>query len=179
MTNIKGLPGLRGGDHVGLTVPDLDAATAFFVDILGAERVYDGGPTAAADDDLARRLGVDRAARINRLRFLRLGAGLNIELFEYEAPDQRSVLPRNSDIGGHHLALYVDDMETALAHLRAHGVEILGEPLLRHTGPSAGQAWVYFRAPWGLQLELVSYPNGRGYERTTDRRLWDPRAPAR
>ncbi len=29
------LPGLRGIEHVGLTVPDLDAAVRFFVDVLG------------------------------------------------------------------------------------------------------------------------------------------------
>ena len=38
---MSGLPGLRGGDHVGITVPDLDQATAFLVDVLGAERFYD------------------------------------------------------------------------------------------------------------------------------------------
>ena len=30
-----GLPGLRGVDHVGITVPDIEQATAFFVDVLG------------------------------------------------------------------------------------------------------------------------------------------------
>ena len=41
-------------------------------------------------------------------------------------------------------------------------------------GPSAGQTWVYFLAPWGMQLELVSYPDGKAYEATTTRRLWHP-----
>ena len=26
-----------------------------------------------------------------------------------------------------------------------------------------------------LQMELISYPRGKGYERETERRLWDPR----
>ncbi len=29
-------------------------------------------------------------------------------------------------------------------------------------GPAAGQAIVYFKAPWGLQMEAISYPNGHG-----------------
>jgi catechol-2,3-dioxygenase len=33
----QGLPGLRGGDHIGITVPDLEEATRFFVDNLGAK----------------------------------------------------------------------------------------------------------------------------------------------
>jgi catechol 2,3-dioxygenase-like lactoylglutathione lyase family enzyme len=172
-----GLPGLRGGDHVGITVPDLDAATRFFVDVLGAEQFYDLGPFESQDDWMATHLGVDRAARVDRLRFLRLGAGLNVELFEYTAPDQVRTSPRNSDVGGFHLALYVDDFDAALVHLRAHEVEVMGEPTVRTAGPSAGQTWVYFRTPWGLQLELVSYPGGKGYEQETTRRLWDPRDP--
>ncbi|WP_338059731.1 MULTISPECIES: hypothetical protein [Streptomyces] len=71
----------------------------------------------------------------------------------------------------------MDDFEAALAHLIAHGVQIMGEPTVRTTGPSAGRTWGSFLAPWGLQLELVSYPGGKGYERHTSRRLWDPRNP--
>jgi len=121
---------------------------------------------------------VDPSAQIRNVRFLRLGFGLNLELFEYDVPDQRQVPPRNSDFGGHHLALYVDDMNAAVAHLRAHGVEVMGAPLIRYSGPSAGQSWIYFRCKWGLQMELVSYRLGKGYERATERRLWDPRTPS-
>ena len=40
----KGLPGLLGTEHIGLTVPDMDAATTFFVDVLGAEVLFEVGP---------------------------------------------------------------------------------------------------------------------------------------
>lgn len=178
MSKTNGLPGLRGGDHIGITVPDLETATRFFVDILGAEQFYDIGPIADETGEwMHAQLGVHPRARVEKLRFLRLGHGLNLELFEYSAPDQRTEPPRNSDVGGYHIALYVDDFEAALAHLRAHDVEIMGSPVIRHTGPSAGQTWVYFRTPWGLQMELLSYPAGKAYERATSRRLWDPRDP--
>ncbi|MFD7446679.1 VOC family protein [Streptomyces sp. NPDC059909] len=144
---------------------------------MGAEELYDLGPFEAEDDWMETHLGVARDARADRLRFLRLGTGLYLELFQYIAPDQVKVQPRNSDVGGVHLALYADDFEAALAHLIAHGVQITGEPTVRTTGPSAGQTWVYFLAPWGLQLELVSYPGGKDYERHTSGRLWDPRNP--
>jgi hypothetical protein len=29
-----------------------------------------------------------------------------------------------------------------------------------------------------MQLELISYPNGKGYEKETSRRLWHPADPA-
>lgn len=173
----RGLPGLRGGDHIGLTVPDLEEAVRFLVEVIGCTPFYEMGPIRAEDDWMARHLDVHPRAEIRRLRFLRCGHGLNLELFEYAAPDQEAGRPRNSDAGGHHIALYVDDFEAALAHLRRHGVRILGEPTVRHAGPSAGISWVYFLTPWGLQMELLSYPGGKAYERETSARLWDPRDP--
>ena len=94
----------------------------------------------------------------------RLGGQAILEVFHYTAPDQRTEPPRNSDIGGHHVALYVDDLDAAVAHLRGHGVTVLGEPTASR-GPHEGQRWVYFLAPWGMQFELVSYPHGRAFFR--------------
>ncbi len=173
----RGLPGLRGTDHIGFTVPDLDQAVAFFVDVIGCEPFYDLGPFSSDGDWMATHLNVPARAVMKRLKFLRCRHGANFEIFEYQAPGQNTAQPRNSDVGGHHLAFYVDDMAAALDHLRAHGVRILGEPTLRTAGPSAGQTWVYFLAPWGMQLELVSYPNGKGYELTSTARLWHPARP--
>lgn len=173
----KGIPGLRGTDHIGITVPNLEEAVSFFIDVIGCEPFYEIGPFKFDDDWMKERLNVHPRAVMRKLKFLRCGNGSNYELFEYEAPDQNPNPPLNSDIGGHHLALYVDDMDAALDHLRAHDVRILGEPTVRTDGPSAGQSWVYFLAPWGLQFELVSFPDGKGYERETDRRLWHPAFP--
>lgn len=173
-----GLPGLRGTDHIGFTVPDLDAAIDFFVNVLGCEPFYELGPFRADDDWMATHLGVHPRAVMKRLKFLRCGNGSNFELFEYAAPDQNRSQPKNSDIGGHHLALYVDDIDAAIAYLKARGVRVMGAPTVRTDGPNAGQTWVYFLTPWGMQMELVSFPGGKGYERTTDRRLWHPAWPS-
>ena len=32
---------IRGIDHIGITVPDIDAATKFLVEALGAEMIYE------------------------------------------------------------------------------------------------------------------------------------------
>jgi glyoxylase I family protein len=175
---MTGIPGLRGTDHIGLTVPDLDVAERWFVDILGAVPVYTLG--AKRDDDgdwMQTQLGVHPRTVIREIRFLRLGNGANIELFDYEAADGQSPPPRNSDIGGYHLALYVDDLDAAVAYLRAHDVDVMGEPVAS-AGASAGQRWIYFRSPWGLQFELVSYPAGKHYESSSPVLLWHPARPA-
>lgn len=160
-----GLPGVRGVDHIGFTVPDLDEAKVFLVDVLGCEYLYSLGPYRDDDGEwMADHLGVHPRAVMRQLHFFRCGGQAVFEVFEYTAPDQKTAPPRNSDIGGHHVALYVDDLDAAVAHLRSHGVRVLGEPTTSR-GPSEGQRWVYFLAPWGMQFELVSYPGGKAFDR--------------
>lgn len=176
MTN--GIPGLHGSDHIGITVPDLDAAERWLIDVIGAVPVYALGPKRDDEGDwMTSRLGVHPRTVIREIRFLRLGNGLNIELFHYDAADGQNPQPRNSDIGGFHLGLYVDDLDAAVAHLRAHAVDIMGEPNVS-AGASEGQRWLYFRSPWGLQFELVSYPGGKAYESSSPVKLWHPAHPA-
>jgi glyoxylase I family protein len=167
-----GLPGLRRLDHVGFTVPDLEEATRFLVDVVGCEYLYPLGPFASDDDWMAEHLGVHPRATIPQNRFFRLGGQAILEVFHYTAPDQRTEVPRNSDIGGHHIALYVDDLDLAVAYLRDHGVRVLGEPTASK-GPHEGQRWVYFLSPWGMQFELVSYPQGKAFDRQGG--TWPPR----
>lgn len=174
-----GLPGLRGGDHLGFTVPDLAQAVSFFVDVIGCEAFYKLGPFKADNDWMQVHLNVNARAEIPTIQTVRCGHGLNLEIFQYSAPDQNKTLQRNSDIGGHHLAFYVDDMTKAVAHLKSKGVKMLGEPTVMGQGPSAGETWLYFLAPWGMQLELVSYPKGKAYEKDFKGRLWNPAAPAK
>jgi len=171
------MPGLRGADHLGLTVPNLEDAVDFFTRVIGCEYIYYGGSISDDPTFMVERLNVDPSSSI-RYCFLRCGNGYNFELFEYTAPNQMREPPKNSDVGGHHIALYVDDIHAAVRHLRANGVRLLGDPMTIEEGPSAGATWVYFLAPWGLQMELCSYPNGKAYARTAKRQLWDPRATA-
>jgi catechol 2,3-dioxygenase-like lactoylglutathione lyase family enzyme len=159
-----GLPGLRRLDHVGFTVPDLDEATRFLVDVLGFEYLYSLGPFADDGDWMSKHLGVHPRATVPENRFFGCGGAMVFEVFAYTAPDQRLVGPRNSDVGGHHVALYVDDLDASVEHLRAEGVTVFGDPTASK-GHHEGQRWVYFLAPWGMQFELVSYPEGKAYER--------------
>jgi glyoxylase I family protein len=173
----RGIPGLAGTEHVGFTVPDIEAATRFFVEVIGCEVVFDAGPYSAPEGDwMAEHLDVHPRAVIRKLRMLRCGNGPAFELFQYEAPEVETRRPRNSDQGGHHLAFYVTDMAAAVAHLEAHGVRMMGAPTTLTEGATAGLTWLYFLAPWGMQLELVSYERGLAYEAGTPLRLWSPKA---
>ncbi|WP_336631830.1 MULTISPECIES: VOC family protein [unclassified Microbacterium] len=173
-----GIPGLRGTEHIGFTVPDLTEAEHFLVDILGCERVYTLGSKQANDDWMHTHLGVHPRTTIREIRFYRLGHGTNFEVFLYEPADGQAPPPRNSDLGGYHLAFYVDDLDAAVSFLRSHDVEVMGTPTSsKHA--AEGQRWVYFRSSWGMQFELVSFPNGKAYENGAQRALWHPADPAR
>ncbi|HEY2556268.1 MAG TPA: VOC family protein [Diaminobutyricibacter sp.] len=174
----NGIPGLRGTDHIGFTVPDLDEATTFFVDIIGCEYLFSLGPFAHPDDNwMSDHLGVHPRTVMRQNRFFRCKNGPTFEVFAYEPAEPAASQPLNSDIGGHHLAFYVDDFELALDYLRERGVEIMGEPT-SSSSHNEGQRWVYFRSPWGMQFELVSYPNGKAYEKHATVKLWHPAHPA-
>ena len=171
--------GVRGTDHIGITVPDLDEAIAFFTNVLGAEELFRMGPFSDPDGDwMVENLNVHPRAVLEQFAMVRCHTGANLEIFQYSSPDQRETGPRNSDVGGHHIAFYVDDMDSAIAGLKEHGVTILGEPKDVPGTPLEGIRWCYFLAPWGLQLEFVSYPDGLAYEKETDRRLWNITRPA-
>jgi glyoxylase I family protein len=178
MTATSGLPGLRGAEHIGFTVPDLEQAERFLVDVIGCQRVYSLGPFRHDDDWMSVHMGVHPRTVMRELRFYRCGFGPNFEVFQFDAADAQQPQPRNSDIGGHHIAFYVDDLDAAVAHLRAHAVEVMGEPTTS-SSHSLGQRWVYFRAPWGMQFELVSFPGGKAYEATSPLTLWHPAHPDR
>jgi catechol 2,3-dioxygenase-like lactoylglutathione lyase family enzyme len=164
-----GLPGLTGVDHIGFTVPDLAQAHRFLTEVLGCEYMYTLGPFRHDESDWMREhMNLDPRAVMQQLHFYRCGGQAIFEVFQFAAPDQRAQPPRGSDIGGHHVALYVEDLDAAVAHLRGHGVRILGEPTVSR-GPSEGQRWVYFLAPWGMQFELVSYPGGKAFSHHPER----------
>jgi len=159
------IPGLSRLDHIGFTVPDLDQARTFLEEVLGCEYLYALGPLR--DDEgrwMSEHLNVDDRAVVPRINFFRFAGATLFEVFEYEAPDQRAQPPRNSDVGGHHVALYVADLDAAVAYLRGRGLRVLGDPTASK-GPHEGQRWVYFLAPWGMQFELVSYPGGKAFDR--------------
>ena len=111
-------------DHVGIVVDDLAAATAFFVE-LGLE-LQGEGPVEGG--------WVDRVVGLEGVRaeiaMLETPDGHGrIELAKFHAPsgpggDRHA--PANAP-GIRHVTFAVDDIDAAVAGLRAHGAELVGE----------------------------------------------------
>jgi len=127
----------RGVHHVGLTVPDLDAARDFFTDALGFAVV--GGST-------------DYPAS-----FVSDGTVM-LTLWRAADPGQARAFDRKANVGLHHLALAVADdagLEAVFARVRAYPgvvVEFAPEPI------RAGSLTRHFiiAIPGGLRLEFAT-----------------------
>ena len=152
----------RGLDHIGVTVPHLDEAIAFYIDAFGGEVLYRMGPLDAREmprvserDWTADFIDVPDA----RVKFagVRIAGTLILEIYEYERPTGGVGPPRNSDPGGHHIALRVDDVEAAAEHLRARGCRMMRGPIVVPGGPLFGSRSWYFADPWGNYFELMEY----------------------
>lgn len=165
---------VRAIEHVGITVPDLEQATAFLAAAFGAEHLYDMIDEPLSGPAIESGLGVPPGATIEAIRMLRLGDGPNLELFVYSGVPQRDpVLP--SDLGLQHFCVYVDDMDAAAARLQEAGGVLLSAPGDLPGGDAGpGNRYVYARTPWGSTVELVTYPSPQAYEATTPRRRWRP-----
>jgi glyoxylase I family protein len=159
----RNMPGLEGMDHVGITIPNLEEAVAFYSTLLGAKEIFRLGPFDARDFDKVD--GKDWAeAHVNvvdgrfTIAMLEYANGSRLELFQYDRPtDRRTTPPNNSDLGGHHIAFKVKDLDAVLAIRNEFSLRFMAGPIAITEGPAAGQRIIYVLDPWGNQLELVEY----------------------
>src|SRR5262249_12419223 len=111
------MPTNRGIEHVSFTVADLQSASDFFEDVFGCQSIYTMGPFKDSKGPFMRMFAnADVRSVVHRLRVLR-SPFLNVELFEATYPGQRTRWPDMLDIGGWHLAGYVDDIDAAIEYM--------------------------------------------------------------
>ncbi len=167
----------RGVNHIGVTVPDIEAATVFLREAFGARVAYDGltpddEPRGGAE--VERQLGLPAGAQIVAQRMLQIGTGPGFEVFEVHTP-QRQGATGLADLGWGHVALLVDDIDAVTGRAVAAGAHALSEPHpnCRHED-TPGNASVYLRAPWGSIIELQTLPGGHWYGTGSEVELWTP-----
>ena len=142
---------VRGIHHPGIVVPDLEAAVAFYGELLGMTKVYDES-WEIGDDAYDQAVGLQgSAARGVQLR----GTNTYLELWQFSAPIQTGPSPRDlgaNELGFRHLALEVDDVAAALERLKALGGSAMNEPVWF----ADDDAVVYARDPFGNIIELTT-----------------------
>jgi catechol 2,3-dioxygenase-like lactoylglutathione lyase family enzyme len=171
------IKGKRAFDHVGMAVPNLDQAVAFFVDAFGFDVVITAGPYPdfgyVWPGEAAPEKGTLRQAN------LVLGDSFNLELLEYtdRAVADQGTAPRPADPGGVHLAFHVEDIHAATAELKQRpDVTSLSGVIAEEGPPLDGLLWTYFRTDFGLVFELIQWqPGNLPYEAATHLRMAPPR----
>lgn len=129
-------------NHVGVAVPDMETAIAFYRDVLGATKITE--PKVLAPQ------GVSYA-------FVDLPTG-QVELIEPygETSPILKFLERNPKGGQHHMCFEVEDIHAAKSVMEARGLRVLGEPRIGAHG-----TLVVFLHPGdagGVLIELMETP---------------------
>ena len=126
-------------NHLGIATKSLDEALKFWSDALGLENVH----TEIVEDQKV------------RVAMLPIGES-RIELLEPTSEDSpiSKFLDKRSSGGIHHIAVEVDDINAALAKLKAQGMRLIDEePRIGAEGCLV--AFVHPSSAGGVLLELV------------------------
>lgn len=138
--DLKDAPLTQGVNHIGLTVTDLEASTGFFIETLGWK-------AAGGDPEYPANFVTD--------------GDLFLTLWQATDPAAATGFNRKTNVGLHHLALTVADVETLDAlHETFKGdprIRIAFGPELSYGGPTV-HMMVY--EPSGIRIEFA-VPGGR------------------
>jgi len=144
------MPHIRRFDHVGITVSDLDAVTAFFVG-LGLEA---GGRMAVEGTFLDTVIGIE-GARTEIVMLHAPDGGTTVELSSFVRPDHEPGSPAAmaNELGLRNVAFMVDDLQAAVDELAADGYGLVGgigqyEDFVR---------MAYVRGPEGIIVSLAEH----------------------
>lgn len=150
--------GIKGVHHIGVSVPDLEKAREFYVDLLGG--VEEVAPITWRDNDFIDAI-VGLKGSAARQFMCRLG-NTHIEVFEYEQPRSPAQDPDRgvNNFGYTHFALQVDDLAAVQERLRAAGVRLhtpanLATITTHPDGRKTGYSATYCRDWFGNVFEIM------------------------
>jgi catechol 2,3-dioxygenase-like lactoylglutathione lyase family enzyme len=147
--------GFRGIHHIAISVPSLDEARAFYVEMLGFEAKDESHFPPSIEGDQV--LALESADS----HVLMLKAGnLFLEVFEFHSPEPKQQNNRPvCDHGYTHLAFEVEDIQQAYRYLESAGVQWHSPPI----EAGVGYMMTYGRDPFGNVIEIQQLEGGRPY----------------
>ena len=146
---------LLGLAHSAVCVPDVEAATRWYTEVLGFRLL--SPPYRMEGDDITRDMGeLVPAPVVVKAAIVGIGADDRVlELIEYpEVPGAPSGAPAAGSItqpGLTHVGLVCDDLDATRAALESAGVEFM----TRGVADVAGLRTTWFRDPWGVVFILM------------------------
>ena len=172
---------IRGIEHIGITVTNLDEAEKFFVNALGASVLYRIVPPDEPDKslkgkDMFSKDGFPAEINISGLAMLRLANGCNVELFQTQ-PEAKEYQANPSQPGINHFSLYVDNIKEVGESMKNHGAKMFEGPTdcFAQEEGKGNQTW-FGMTPFGVLIELITLPSALKYDDIASSTRWIPRS---
>jgi lactoylglutathione lyase family protein len=160
----------RSFSHIGLSVPDLDAAVAFYRDVLGLYVIMTPTEVIEDDSDIGRMCTDVFGPGWKRLQIAHLATAdrIGIELFEMDGnrpPEDNLDFRRH---GTFHFAVQDPDIEGLVARIVAAGGK-QRMPIREYFPGEKPYRMCYVEDPFGIVFEVYSH----GYELTYSAGAYD------
>lgn len=174
----SGIPTNMGLDHVGIVVPNAEAAANFLIEVFDAEFDWEvkrePHPTAG-ERGWSTIFGVHPEAYMPHVIMLKCGEHpltQYVEIFEWKSPDHQPLQGENgwhkfSDIGNSYISFTVQDMDSVIAHIKKHvipkwkGTRLIQDPPMQF--PLRGEICTstFLVSPWGMWIELTCWSKSK------------------
>ncbi len=146
-------------DHINLVVSDLERSVDFYTNVLGFRETQ----RAELEGEWIETIIGLKTVKASVAYVVSPAGQPRLELLQYHSPIgdgfQANSIPNT--LGLRHLALSVDNIDSAVQRLREAGTELLSRPVIVPTDViqhSTGQKILcYFHDPDGVLLELTEY----------------------
>jgi catechol 2,3-dioxygenase-like lactoylglutathione lyase family enzyme len=138
-------------DHITIVVTDLEGARRFFglLGFVEDKAVVISGP------QFARYMGVE-GIEADHVTLVLAGASPRMEVqllrYHHPVPSPDADAGNLARLGFNHVCLAVDDLEGAVARLRANGVRTRNEMMVFHD-----RKLIFLRGPEGVTVELAEW----------------------
>jgi lactoylglutathione lyase len=143
---------IRGCDHIGIQVQDVERSASFYERHLGFQRVERWSLDHAY---VQRVVGYYPHVTLEIAVLTMPGTELFLEILEYRGVERAAIDPATANPGTAHFCLFVDDLDQLYADLTAEGVEFVSDVQIPTWGPNEGGRLVYMKDPDGIRVELV------------------------
>jgi lactoylglutathione lyase len=143
---------IRGCDHIGIQVRDVEESVRFYSDHLGFELVDRWSMT---EPYVQRVVGHYPDVTLEIALLSIPGSDVFLEILEYRGVEKAPVDPATANPGTAHFCVFVDDLDELYGRLTAAGVRFVSELQTPTVGPNKGGRLVYMIDPDGIRVELV------------------------